>query len=210
VKEIDSGANPTAQEIGIIVSVILFTAGYILTNRQKEKAKVANDVTILSDKLIAQLGRKIEYYSKRTTDAKTEPEVFEDFIIESSFADDYKKILKADKSIKKDVKDLSALFGIVKRIRAAAYKHFPDKEEADRAIEQVLSGANNGTGNKSEGIEEFYIQNIVDLEIAEKDESIYEMIVGKCITLKDKILEVRNEYRGKAYQPKKPGTDSNW
>ena len=98
----------------------------------------------------------------------------------------------------------------MKKIRAAAYKHFPDRQDADRAIEQMLGCSNTQTGNKPEGMDEFYTQNIADLEITEKDGSIYERIVGKCITLKDKILEVRNEYRGKAYQPKKPGTDSNW
>ena len=206
----DTGKNIPVSEIGIFVSVILFTAGYALTNHQKKKTKIAKDVTILSDKLVMQLDKKIDYYSKRTENAKTDPEVFEDLIVEGIFAEDYQRILKADKSIKRDLKSLRALISTVKKIRTAAYSYFPDQSEADNAIEKVLNGANPTTEKTTDNLEKFYLQNIEELSIAEKDESIYEMIVGKCITLKDKIIEVRNEYRGKAYQPKKPGTDSNW
>jgi hypothetical protein len=206
----NNGRNqtPSVSEIGILVSIVLFGAGYVLTNRQKKKAKVASDVTIISDKLIAQLDKKIDYYSKRDRNAQPDPDVFEDFIVESIFAEDYQKILKADKSIRKDLRDLSVLVATVKKIRTAAYDHFPDRGEADDAIEYVLNGSNPAADGTTDGIEEFYIRNVAELAVAESDESIYEMIVGKCMTLKDKILEVRNEYRGKAYQPKKPGTES--
>jgi hypothetical protein len=205
----DTGKNIPVSEIGILVSVILFTTGYVLTNHQKKKAKIAKDVTILSDKLVMQLDKKVDYYSKRTENAKTDPEVFEDFIVESSFAEDYHRILKADKSIKKDLKSLRALIGTVKRIRTSAYSYFSDISEADFAIEKVLNGSSQAAEKTKNNLDEFYLQNLAELSIAEKDESIYEMIVAKCITIKDKIIEVRNEFRAKAYQPKKPGTDSN-
>jgi len=191
-------------EIGILVSVVLFTAGYVLTDRQKKKAKVANDVTILSDKLIAQLDKKIDYYSKRSANAEIDPEVFEDLVVESIFAEDYQRILKAEKSIRRDLKGLKALLGTVKRIRTAAYSFFPDGSEADNAIEHALSGAIPAE-KTTKNFDEFYLQNTSELSIAEEGESIYEMIAGKCITIKDKIIKVRNEYRGKAHQPKKPG-----
>ncbi len=204
----DRNQTPSVSEIGILVSVVLFGAGYALTNRQKKKAKVASDVTIISDKLIAQLDKKIDYYSKRDRNAQPDPDVFEDFIVESIFAEDYQKILKADKSIRRDLRDLNALIATVKKIRTAAYDHFPDRGEADDAIEYMLNGSNPAADGTTDVIKEFYMQNVAELAIAESDESIYEMIVGKCTTLKDKIIEVRNEYRGKAYQPKKPGTGS--
>jgi len=157
-----------------------------------------------------QLDKKIDYYSKRTENAKTDPEAFEDVIVEGMFAEDYQRILKADKSIRKELKELRALIGTVKKIRAAAYSYFPEPSEADNAIENVLNGSNPAAEKTTNSLEEFYLQNITELSIAEKDEGVYEMIVAKCIIIKNKIIEVRNEYRGKAYQPKKPGTDSNW